>query len=158
MKIGILETGDVLEELRERHGDYPGMLAELLAGQGFEFRTWRALDGRFPADPREADGWLITGSRHGVYEGHSWIAPLEAFARAVMDARLPLVGVCFDHQIMAQATGGRVEKSDEGWQLGPQTYQSAETGGPLTLLGYHQDQVVAPPPGVVVLSNCPAPS
>ena len=64
----------------------------------------------FPEGIHDADGWLITGSRHGAYEDHPWIPPLEEFIRDAYAAQVPLVGICFGHQIIAQAMGGKVEK------------------------------------------------
>ncbi len=110
MRIGILQTGLAPENLSPAMGDYPDMFARLLDGQGFTFQTWRVVEGEFPADVHAADGWLITGSRHGVYEDHPWIAPLEQFIRDAYAAHVPLVGICFGHQIVAQAMGGRVER------------------------------------------------
>ena len=93
MKIGILQTGHPPTELAPTHGDYPSMFERLLGGRGFTFQTWSVVDGEFPAGPQDADGWLITGSRHGVYEDHPWIAPLEALVRDIIAAGKPLVGI-----------------------------------------------------------------
>lgn len=140
MKIGILQTGDVPPELEAAHGTYPDMFERLLAGHGFKFQTWRALDGVIPETPSAADGWLITGSRHGVYEDHAWIAPLEAFIRQCYADGVPMVGVCFGHQIIAQALGGQVAKFGGGWGVGAQEYS-----GDQRVLAFHQDQVLTPP-------------
>lgn len=145
MKIGVLQTGHAPEELAPEYGEYPAHFARLLAGQGFTFDSYAVVDGVFPAGPNAADGWLITGSRHGAYEAHDWIAPLEAFIRAARDADVPLVGVCFGHQIIAQALGGTVKKFDAGWAIGRQTYDW--DGTQVSLNAWHQDQVVEVPPG-----------
>ena len=125
MKIGILETGEVSPDLKARHGDYPAMFEAMLgaADPGLEFVTVRVVAGEMPRAPGEADAWLVTGSRHGVYDGLPWIEPLKAFLRACVAARVPVVGICFGHQILAEALGGRVEKSDKGWGLGVQDYE-----------------------------------
>lgn len=151
MKIGILQTGKAPEPLRPQTGDYPAMFMRLLDGQGFDFAIWHVEGMEFPASIHEADGWLITGSRHGVYEDHPFIAPLEQFVRDALDAGLPVVGICFGHQIMAQALGGRVEKFAGGWAVGPQTYDFE--GEPLTLNAWHQDQVTSPPENARVIAR-----
>jgi len=151
MKIGILQTGQSPEPLREGFGDYPDMFVQMLAGQGFDFVIYRALQGDIPASPTDCDGWLITGSRFGVYEDHPWIPPLEQFIRAVYQARVPMVGVCFGHQIIAQAMGGRVEKFAQGWAVGPTDYDFG--GETLTLNAWHQDQVVQKPTMARVLAR-----
>ena len=153
MKIGILQTGHAPDEVRGELGDYADMFARLLDGNGFEFTTFNVVDMDFPAGPQDADGWLITGSKHGTYEDHPWIAPLEALIRQIRDADRPLIGVCFGHQIIAQALGGKVEKFAGGWAVGPTTYDF--DGTPLTLNAWHQDQVITLPPGARVLASNP---
>jgi GMP synthase-like glutamine amidotransferase len=76
----------------------------------------------FPKDIHDCDGWLITGSRFGAYEDHPFIPPLEDFIRAAYAAHVPVVGICFGHQIIAQAMGGKVEKYAGGWSVGPTEY------------------------------------
>ncbi len=151
MKIGILQTGQSPEPLRPEMGDYPAMFERLLDGHGFTFRTWLVEEMAFPDSPQDADGWLITGSKHGVYEDHPFIAPLEQLVRDALDAKVPVVGICFGHQLMAQALGGKVEKYDGGWSVGPQTYEVE--GRPMTVNAWHQDQVTAPPPGARVIAS-----
>jgi GMP synthase (glutamine-hydrolysing) len=152
MKIGILQTGRAPDMLIERTGDYDAFFRRLLDGNGFSFETFAALDGQLPDSPDAADGWLITGSRFGVYEGHDWIAPLEDFIRALDASGKPLVGICFGHQIIAQALGGKVEKFAGGWAVGATEYDL--NGRKVTLNAWHQDQVVkAPDTARVVGSN-----
>lgn len=143
MKIGILQTGRSPEELRAEHGDYDAMFRTLLAGRGFDFETFAVLDGIFPASINDADGWLITGSRFGAYEDHAWIPPLEVFLRDVYANEIPIVGVCFGHQILAQALGGKVEKFAGGWSVGAHIYDSED--GPKRVMAWHQDQVTVLP-------------
>lgn len=151
MLIGILQTGLAPEALAPAMGDYPDMFARLLDGHGFTFKTFQVVNGTFPATVHDCDGWLITGSKHGAYEDHPWIPPLEAFIRAAFDARVPVVGICFGHQIIAQAMGGKVEKFAGGWSVGPTTYDF--DGETVTLNAWHQDQVVQRPAGATVIAS-----
>ena len=164
MKIGILETGEVHPDLKARHGDYPAMFEQLLAAvdPSLEFATVRVVAGEMPAAPGQADAWLVTGSRHGVYDDLPWIAPLKAFLRDCMAARVPVVGICFGHRILAEALGGRAAKSDKGWGLGVQDYELVAHPGWMEGLperfavgALHQDQVVALPRGATVLARSP---
>lgn len=151
MKIGILQTGHAPDDLREVLGDYARLFENLLSGQGFDFETYSVVDGDFPDGPDSCDGWLITGSKHGAYEPHPWISPLESLIRDVYRLGLPLVGICFGHQIIAQALGGTVEKFDGGWAVGRQAYDWQ--GETRHLNAWHQDQVVTLPDGAAVLAS-----
>lgn len=155
MKIGILQTGRSPEGLREKHGDYDAMFRRFLGGRGLEFATYAALDGELPEDVRDADGWLITGSKFGVYEDHAWIRPFEDFLLRAYGAHVPIVGVCFGHQILAQALGGAVEKFSGGWSVGGEAYDLDGVDGKARLLAWHQDQVVAIPEDARVAGSSP---
>ncbi|MDJ0614465.1 MAG: type 1 glutamine amidotransferase [Rhizobiaceae bacterium] len=152
MKIGILQTGMVNENLTDEFGEYPDMFAKLLEGYSFQFQAYPVVQNQFPASEADCDGWLITGSKHGAYEDHEWIPPLEELIRNSYKKNIPLVGVCFGHQIMAQALGGKVEKFGGLWGLGQHTYEH-EDGSTSTLLAVHQDQVVELPPEARVTAS-----
>ena len=151
MHIGILQTGHAVPEMKKITGDYDELFRELLADRGLTFTTWNVVDMEFPGAVTDADGWLITGSKHGVYDDLPFIAPLEAFIREAYAKRIPVVGICFGHQIVAQALGGKVEKFKGGWSVGPQPYRFGDET--LTLNAWHQDQVVEPPQGAEVLAT-----
>jgi GMP synthase (glutamine-hydrolysing) len=144
MKIGILQTGRAPDEAQPEYGDYNDFFIRYLKGRGFDFQTYAVLDGDIPKSPADAQGWLITGSKFGAYEDHAWIPPLEAYLRDTFAAEVPIFGVCFGHQILAQALGGKVAKYPQGWSVGPQTYKS-DLFGDQKMIAWHQDQVVTRP-------------
>ncbi|MEM8978833.1 MAG: type 1 glutamine amidotransferase [Pseudomonadota bacterium] len=148
MHIGILQTGHAPAHIRAKHGDYDAMFDTLFQGQGFHYTTWNVVDMEFPQSPSDADGWLVTGSAHGAYEEHAFIPPLEDFLREIRAANRPLVGICFGHQIIAQAFGGKVEKFKGGWKIGRDTYDF--DGAEITANAIHQDQVVSLGPGATL--------
>lgn len=161
MLIGILETGRPPEELKTAYGSYADMFKRLIgqADNDFEFKVYAVLDEQIPTDTQECDAWLVTGSRHGVYENLPWMLKLQDFIRAVWQAEVPMIGICFGHQIIATALGGRVEKSSKGWGAGLQEYK---VNKPQTWMGerdsisfnaMHQDQVVELPADAEVIAS-----
>jgi GMP synthase-like glutamine amidotransferase len=158
MKLGILETGYPPRALQPRFGDYPAMFRALLGEDAYDYRTFKVSGGDLPAAPQACDAYLVTGSPAGVYDDRPWIAPLLAFLRAAR-GRVPLVGICFGHQAMAQAFGGRVEKSPKGWGQGLHDYAVLSRAGwmdeaaSFRASASHQDQVTAIPPDAVVLAG-----
>ncbi len=153
MQIGILQTGHAPDALIGRTGDYTDFFQRLLKDQGLTFRTYSVVDMEFPEGIRDCDGWLLTGSRHGAYEDHPFIKPLEEFIRRAYAETVPMVGICFGHQIIAQALGGKVEKFKGGWAVGPTTYQFE--GEELVLNAWHQDQVTVRPKEAELAATAP---
>ena len=158
MKLAILETGRPPGDLVRRFGDYPAMMTRMLGGE-FEIDTFDVAAGEFPADPSDYEAYLVTGSPAGVYDPLPWIEPLKQFLRDAGDRKL--VGICFGHQIMAEAFGGHVEKSDKGWGIGLQHYEIdrvepwMDEMASIDVPASHQDQVVAQPPHTEVIASSP---
>lgn len=151
MQIGILQTGQAPETLKADMGDYPDFFRQLLANRGLEFRSYHVENMQFPVSVHDCDGWLITGSRHGAYEDHPFIKPLESFIRKAISENVPLVGICFGHQIIAQAMGGKVERFDGGWAVGATEYDF--DGQAIRLNAWHRDQVTERPEGAEVCAS-----
>ena len=143
--VGILQTGRLGGALGVRYGEYPEMFMALFSSAPFDYQTYAVIDGQIPKHALECDSWVITGSKHGVYEDFDWIKPLEAFIRKLIASGQPTVGICFGHQIMAQAMGGKVEKFKGGWDIGLKEYTDLGNGQKAYLIASHQDQVVTPP-------------
>ncbi len=151
-RITIIETGHVPKKYREHHGSFPDMFARMVraADPSAAFDIVSIPDGEALPDPRQLDAILITGAAAGVYDGLDWIAPLEEFVRTAHANRTPMVGVCFGHQLIAQAFGGTVRKSDKGWGIGRHVYQVTPDNGvvdgeALAIACSHQDQVIEAP-------------
>ena len=167
MRLGILECDHVDDRYRHLAGDYRDMFDALLTPHDPELETvaYDVCRGSLPASPNDCDAWLITGSRRSVYDDVPWIRALSDFVRRVHDASVPCMGICFGHQLVAHALGGRTERAESGWGAGAHRIDWSDAPGWMEpaasscdLLFMHQDQVVALPPGGVVLGradHCP---
>ena len=157
--IGILQCGDPPAELQQTFGPYGAMVTRMLGTAPDFASAVRIMDvtrGELPLDPDAFEAFVLTGSPAGVYEDHPWIPPLLDFLRSVK-GRTKLVGICFGHQAMAQAFGGRVQKSEKGWGIGIQRYNVLrrtawmDSLDPVAVPVSHQDQVVIAPAGAQVV-------
>src|SRR5690348_225665 len=152
-RITIIETGVISEPTRARCGSFPRMFERMIrtADATVEVDTVSALNGKQLPEPASLQALLLTGSPAGVYDDLDWIAPLEDFVRRAYAAKTPMAGICFGHQLMAQALGGIVRKSDKGWGIGRHVYDIAPGNGVIdgqriAIAASHQDQVIEPPP------------
>ncbi|MEH6635834.1 MAG: GMP synthase [Halioglobus sp.] len=162
MKLGILKTDTVRPEWVSEFGEYPDMFIALL-GQldpALEFKLYDVEQQQYPADIDEVDAYLITGSKSSVYDDKPWIATLMDFVRELDRRHKKIVGICFGHQLVAQALGGKTEKSSNGWGVGLHTHQFTTTppwhdqGDPgFSIIVSHQDQVVQNASGARVLAG-----
>lgn len=143
-KIGILQCGDHPEQVAKKYHSHSALFEKMFDGYQLLFETFRVNYNEFPKQIDACDGYIITGSRHGVYEDHDWIAPLEQLVRDCFAVSIPVIGICFGHQLMAQALGGKVEKFSAGWSVGQVDYTSTN-GGIISLNAFHQDQVIKAP-------------
>jgi len=148
--VGLLQAGYVNPEVAARHGDYPELFAGFLAAHPVDLVTHDVAADGLPGAVDEVDGWIVSGSASSVYDGDAWIGDLGAFVGDAVDAGVPLVGICFGHQLLAQVLGGRVEKAPIGWGVGvhgyslvgePPPFVDGPVPQPLRLVASHQDQV-----------------
>ena len=162
MKLCTLETGLPPENLIPQFGTYPQMIEAWLSPHLPEARFYAvsAVQGETLPAPETYDGYLLTGSRHGIYDDFEWIASLRDFLVAAKGAGRPIFGICFGHQIMAEAFGGKAVKSDRGWGVGAHSYHYDRGAGPKDgpSFVFHQDQVVEVPPAAEIIGSadhCP---
>jgi GMP synthase-like glutamine amidotransferase len=145
-------------------------------GRGFEalYRDWLQTEfteydlqeGQYPLDLDECDAYIATGSKASVYDDAPWIHPFVRFTQRLHAAGKPFIGICFGHQMMGHALGGRVAKSPNGWGVGVHAFEIRQSqpwmqppARTVNLILSCQDQILDLPPDTQVLagnSHCPA--
>ncbi|MFQ5596502.1 MAG: GMP synthase [Nitrospiria bacterium] len=155
MNIGILEADHLSEGVRERFGTYSEMFQRLLRSvyNQFVFQTYPVIDCEYPDSLDSCDAYLITGSKASAYEDLLWIKGLQDYVITLDAHKKKLIGICFGHQIIAQALGGKVQKSGKGWGVGAASVSVFKhepwidtPDDHFQLLVSHQDQVIQLPP------------
>lgn len=167
MIVGILQTDSVKPEFSKKFGEYPAMFQSLLRNidPRLEFRVYDVRYNIYPDDIHECDAYITTGSRASVYQSDPWISALQEFIITLDQQHKKLVAVCFGHQLVAKAFGGKTEKSDKGWGVGVHACQIRKhkhwMKPPMhqySLIVSHQDQVTKLPDNSELLAGsefCP---
>ncbi|MCP4708213.1 MAG: type 1 glutamine amidotransferase, partial [Planctomycetes bacterium] len=109
------------------------------------------------------DGIVISGSISSAYDTQEWIERLSGKIKVWADNKAPLLGICFGHQIIAQALGGVVKKNPQGWEVGVNPLELTDAGqndpifagliSPFKVMQTHQDIVANLPPGAECLAS-----
>ena len=167
MKIGILNSDTVEIEGTDEFGQYPEMFFKVFGRVNTKvaFKTYEVQMNNFPDDLHECDAYLITGSKASAYEDIPWINNLKKFIQKLDRNKKKLVGICFGHQVIAEALGGKVRKSPTGWHVGIDSITFNDKaigygtkGDQLNLIFSHQDEVETLPAGAEIIAEskiCP---
>jgi GMP synthase-like glutamine amidotransferase len=127
-------------------------------GPSYVYESYDTAAGALPDAPERCDGYVISGSPASVYEPHAWIGELTRFLQSA-SGKVPMVGICFGHQLLAQAFGGKVVRSPKGLGAGLHRYTVKDRApwmgevGQIVLPALHQDQVVGLPPDAILLAG-----
>lgn len=126
-RILIIKTGSAFAEARQRFGDFADWFARAPAVQAFQVETRDVVESpSFPADAELGTyaGIIVTGSPAMVSHRHAWSErTAEWLGRIVRDDRLPVLGVCYGHQLIAHALGGFVGPNPNGRRMGTRAFE-----------------------------------
>ena len=161
--IVIVRTGDAADAVAVARGQYPQLITAT-AGDAWA-GPWSEHDARTGAALPALDGesgLVLTGSSHSVTERLPWMLALEAYVRDAVAREVPLFGICFGHQIVAQALGGLVAPNPRGREVGTVEVQRApgaddpllaSTPATFAVNATHVDTVARLPEGARLLAS-----
>ncbi len=164
LRIGLLLCDHLDDDVAAQVGDYTDLYPAVFSPAGMELTVFEAARGELPDDLDDYDGWIVSGSRHSTYDDEDWIHDLEELVRRIVADGGPLVGICFGHQLTAQALGGKVEPAAVGWGVGVKSFEVVAPApwmghvAEMRLLMSHRDQVTRLPGGAEVIATsdyCP---
>ena len=164
LRIGLLLCDHLDEDVIAQVGDYTELYPAVFDPEGVELTVYEVTRGQFPERLDAHDGWIVSGSRRSTYEDEPWIHELEDLVRRIVAQRRRLVGICFGHQMTAQALGGLVEPAEVGWGVGVKAFEVVaapawmEPVEDFTILMSHRDQVTRLPEGAELIASadyCP---
>jgi GMP synthase-like glutamine amidotransferase len=169
IRVGILQCDHVADGLIKDHGDYQNMFTDLIQSEDadIEISVYDLTNDQFPIDLKACDGYLITGSKFSVFDDIPWIHKAKSLVRELYKAHIPTIGICFGHQLIAEALGGKVDRAtDKGWGVGvhewqvknQQQWMNKKPLESISMRASHQDQVIRMPEDATLIAGsnfCP---
>lgn len=156
--IAILIAGDPVPLAKERRGSFEAMIRRI----GGEDQGWLAADLRTDTplpQPAHIAAAIVTGSASSVTDREAWTLRGEELLRQLVSAQVPVLGICYGHQMLGQALGGLVEKNPRGREIGTVKVEQLESdpilgeGRRYPIQATHVDSVTQLPPGARVLAT-----
>lgn len=158
--VAVLVTGEPVPQALARRGAFADLIRQ--AAPAFGTLRWESHDVRSLAvlpDLKDAFAVIITGSALSVTEALPWKNEVSARLRQLVEVGVPLLGICFGHQLLGHALGGRVEVNPNGREMGTVDLERVEDDavcgarGRVQVNTTHVDSVVTLPPGARVLAR-----
>ncbi|CAH1426138.1 unnamed protein product [Lactuca virosa] len=164
MRFGVLQCAEDTDYVKKKYGGYFGVFLRMLAEEGEIWDVFRVADGDFPDDGEIGvyDGFVITGSCKDAYGDDAWICELLTLLNKLQLMNKKILGICFGHQILARALGGKVARAESGWDIGVRSinlssssmkiFSNLEMPTTLSVIECHRDEVHELPSEVEVLA------
>ncbi|CAN0920734.1 Gamma-glutamyl peptidase 5 [Linum grandiflorum] len=119
-KFGVLLCAEDSDYVKRKYGGYFEVFVGMLAEEGDSWQLFRVVAGEFPDDDEldGFDGFVITGSCNDAHSNDEWICRLLKLLVKLNSLKKKLLGICFGHQILGRAIGGKTGRNKAGWDIG----------------------------------------
>ena len=161
-RVLVLKTGSTYPEIRQQYGDFDAWFVRGLSDE-LDLTVVDVTLQAPPGQPADWDGIVITGSPAMVSDRPEWSETAAAWTHQAVEARVPVLGVCYGHQLLAHALGGKVGFHPDGRETGTKQVTLLETAQKDPLFKHlptqfpaqltHKQSVLELPPGAVLLAN-----
>ncbi|KAG9156742.1 hypothetical protein Leryth_020918 [Lithospermum erythrorhizon] len=168
-KFGLLLACKDSDYVKKMYGGYFNVFVQALAEEGEIWDLYRVVDGEFPdfVGLHMYDGFVISGSPYDAYSDECWIQKLCSLVQLLHLMETKIMGICFGHQVLCRALGGKVAKACTGWDLGirqvniekellPWYFTEddlVELPSTLKIIECHRDEVWEMPEGAKIISS-----
>eukprot|EP01018_Ginkgo_biloba_P036726 Gb_25784 [translate_table: standard] len=164
-RFGVLLCAPGSDYVKKRYAGYFNLFFNMLSEPGEVWEVFRVVDGEFPAieELYKFDGFVVSGSRHDAHGNDAWILDL-CYLLQTLDAMfIKILGICFGHQVLCRALGGKNGRSPAGWDLGLRRirvfdglttrFSGLKIPSSLSVVECHQDQVFKVPLDAEILAS-----
>ncbi|XP_058069425.1 gamma-glutamyl peptidase 5-like [Magnolia sinica] len=162
-RFAVLLCAEDSDYVKKKYGGYFGVFVSMLGEEGESWDVYRVSLGEFPEDGEidGYDGFVVTGSCHDAHSNDSWICKLVNLLKRLDSMQKKVLGICFGHQILSRALGGKTGRAANGWDIGLRTVDllpskslsSLQIPSLLTVIECHRDEVWELPPSAEVVAR-----
>jgi GMP synthase (glutamine-hydrolysing) len=111
----IVKTGTARTALDDTDGDFEDWIAR---GLGRPVQVCSVFEGETLPAPHETNGVVVTGSAAMVSDREPWADGTAEWLRDAVETGVPILGICYGHQLLAHALGGRAGPNPRGREIG----------------------------------------